>query len=109
MKRPLIAIWDRLAAHLKVESYFWQLEIDWVQFKDLPACSPELNPVKYVWAAKKWGRLSKWSPPGIDQLDDRLMGGLGSQRNEKQLLRSNFNWAKLTLDWCHVSRADVNK
>ncbi len=97
LKRPLIVIWDRLSAHLKAESYFRQLEIDWVQFEYPPAYSPELNPVEQVWTTTKWGQLSNRAAPGIEQLDHRLTEELGSQKKEKQLLRSHFNWAKLTL------------
>jgi transposase len=97
LKRPLIVIWDRLSAHLKTESYFRQFEIDWVQFEYLPAYSPELNPVEHVWTTTKWGRLSNWAAPGIEQLNHRLTEELGSQKKEKQLLRSHFNWAKLPL------------
>jgi transposase len=97
LKRPLIVIWDKLSGHLKAGYYFRQLEIDWVRFEYLPAYSPELTPVEHVWTTTKWGRLSNWAAPGIEQLSHRLTEELISQKAEKKLLHSHLKWAKLSL------------
>jgi transposase len=98
LKRPLVIIWDRLAAHRKAQAYFCRLGCDWVQFEYLPAYSPELNPVEHVWSTTKWGRLANWPAPNIDDLNARLTSELTKQKSEYNLLRSHFASANLGLD-----------
>ena len=98
LKRPLIVVWDRLAAHRKAARWFHELEIKWIQFEYFPAYCPELDPVEHVWCTTKWGRLANWPAPNLDELEERVREDLESQSANQQQLKRHFAWAGLDLD-----------
>lgn len=98
IKRPMIVVWDRLAAHRKAARWFHELEIKWIQFEYFPAYCPELDPVEHVWCSTKWGRLANWPAPNLDELEQRVSEDLKSQSANQQQLKSHFAWAGLDLN-----------
>lgn len=50
-KRPVILLWDRLAAHRSGTTQRYLLrQRSWLETEWLPPYAPELNPVEYLWA-----------------------------------------------------------
>lgn len=68
IQRPLMVIWDQIPIHRSypVERYLAQHED--VLVEPFPPYAPELNPVDYVWAYVKYGRLANYCPSDLDQL-----------------------------------------
>ena len=52
--RKIILVWDRWNVHRSVTAYFRTHHPDWFQFEELPAYSPELNPVEQCWNHTKY-------------------------------------------------------
>src|SRR3954447_24452570 len=75
LRRPLVVIMDRLAAHrsaarrLERDARF---TVEW-----LPAYAPELNPVEPTWSHTKYGDLANYVPD--DVLDLEIEAGLSLQ------------------------------
>ncbi|GAA5056997.1 hypothetical protein GCM10023336_30370 [Streptomyces similanensis] len=53
LKAPIVLVWDRLNTH--VSKKMWKLvgQREWLSVFLLPAYSPDLNPVEWVWAHVK--------------------------------------------------------
>lgn len=98
VKRPLLVVWDRLAAHRKCQRYCRELGLDWIGFEYFPPYCPDLDPVEHVWCTTKWGRLANWPAPNLDELQDRVGDDLNLQAKDRRLLKRHFAWAGLSLD-----------
>jgi transposase len=96
--RPLVVVWDRLAAHRKAQRWFDELDFQWIEFEYFPAYCPDLDPVEHVWATTKWGRLANWPAPGLDALEARVADDLHNQAGNQRLLKNHFTWAGLELN-----------
>lgn len=95
-KRPLIVIWDRLAAHRKAARVLKALDVRWATFEWLPPYCPQLNPVEHVWSTAKWGRLCNWPAEDRHALADGILDELVLQSLDKRLLQNHFRHAGLT-------------
>lgn len=50
LRRPVILLWDRLAAHRsKMTQRYLKQQRAWLKTEWLPPYAPELNPVEYLW------------------------------------------------------------
>jgi putative transposase len=54
----------------------------------LPAYSPDLNPVEFVWSWLKWGRLANYAPEDIPELDDWILEHLMELKFDPELLKA---------------------
>ncbi len=70
-----------------------------ILFERLPAYSPQLNPVEFVWSHTKHGKMANFCPLDFAQLGDRVSDTLLETRREQRLLRSFFDHAALTLEF----------
>ena len=95
--RKIILVWDRWNVHRSVTAYFRTHHPDWFQFEQLPAYSPELNPVEQCWNHTKYGDLANFVPEDLDHLHTQATEALQSLRNDQQFLHSTFEYCKLPL------------
>ena len=77
--RPLLIVWDRLAAHRSrlVRDHVESLE-GWIHLEYLPPYAPELNPVEYIWSYWKQHELPNVCPKDYWQLSEGKRIGLRS-------------------------------
>ena len=63
VKAPLVLVWDRLNTHVSHAMRELIAEREWLTAFLLPAYSPDLNPVEWVWAHVKRSLANlAWSP-----------------------------------------------
>lgn len=94
---PMIAIWDRLAAHRSMAMQkFIQSRADiWTEY--LPPYAPELNPVELVWSYFKMNPLANLAAQDSHQLC-QIAGRAGRRIcRDEQLLRSFMKGTPLSL------------
>lgn len=97
LRRGLIVVLDRLAAHRAAARRLSQTHGDVFRFEWLPAYAPELNPVECVWSQSKYGHLSNLVPRDIEDLEDHARDSLDTIRHEQPRLRGCFAHAGLRL------------
>jgi transposase len=90
-------IWDRLSSHLSARAYFEREHSDWFIFEELPAYSPELNPVEQCWNMMKNVYMANFVPMSIDDLEEKAFEVAEIINKDPKLLAEFFNHAKLTL------------
>jgi transposase len=78
---------DRLAAHFA----------DRLALERLPAYAPMLNPVEALWSWLKYSRLNNFAARGAVQLNECILGELGSIRDDQKFLRNVFHASDLPL------------
>ena len=54
----------------------------------LPAYSPHLNPVEFVWSWLKYGKLANYAPAGVPELDAEVVARLVELKADPGLLRN---------------------
>lgn len=96
LRRPLLVVWDRLAAHRKVAR---ELGDDpRFAFEFLPPYAPQLNPQEWVWAHTKYGALANFCAQSFAHLGERLKKTLRHTRRCPAILEGFFRGADLPLD-----------
>lgn len=97
IRRPIIVIWDQIPIHQShpVEHYL-QCHPD-VHVEPFPPYAPELNPVDYVWAYIKYGRLANFCPSSLIELRERVTAELSRVKKRPDLLNSFFRATGLSL------------
>jgi transposase len=98
LRRPILLVMDRLAAHRKaVRLLHEQLgdRADLVQVEWLPGYAPDLNPVENLWGHCKHGDLANFIPDDIERLQWAAEGSFTA--TEASLLRSFFKKSGLQL------------
>src|SRR5215467_10482292 len=65
---PLIIIWDQIPIHKSYPVEHYVSQHDDIFIESFPPYAPELNPVDYVWAYVKYGRLANYCPKNLNQL-----------------------------------------
>ncbi|WP_434060627.1 IS630 family transposase [Streptomyces yunnanensis] len=68
VKAPIVLVWDRLNTHVSRAMGELIAERDWLTVFLLPAYSPDLNPVEWVWAHVKRS-LANLAVMALDQLE----------------------------------------
>lgn len=61
----------------------------------LPAYSPELNPVEFLWSYLKYGQLANFVPQGVNHLDDVVIEHLIDSKFQPGLLRQLWKGSEL--------------
>ena len=95
--RKIILVWDRWNVHRSATTYFQTHHPDWFQFEELPAYSPELNPVEQCWNHTKYVDLANFVPEDLNDLHTEATESLHSLRDNQAFLRSAFTYCKLPL------------
>lgn len=98
LRRPLTVIWDGLSAHKTAANSLRDAGAK-VVFHRFPPYAPQLNPVEFVWAHAKHGRLANVCPLDSFHLGEAVKDTLLETRRHQTLLRSFFLSANLTLDF----------
>ncbi|MFB6607871.1 transposase [Streptomyces noursei] len=68
VKAPIVLVWDRLNTHVSHRMHDLVAERDWLTVFLLPAYSPDLNPVEWVWAHVKRS-LANLAVMALDRLE----------------------------------------
>ena len=93
--RRLVIILDQLSAHraaAKRLSGDGRFTFEW-----LPGYAPDLNPVEALWSRTKCGDLANYVPDDVVDLEVEAELSLESARDDRKLLRSFFQAARLGL------------
>ena len=94
---PVIIVWDRLPAHVGLESKFQREHADWFHFERLPTYSPKLNPVEPVWNQLKNVELANFAPTDTKQLLEATFNAVENIKIDKKLLHAFFKKANLKI------------
>ena len=97
IEKPLIVLWDQIPFHRSepVDRYARQHKD--VVIELFPPYAPELNPVDYVWAYVKYGRLANYCPRNLEELRKRVTSELSRLKTRPDLLKSFFHATGLEL------------
>lgn len=96
IRGKLLIVWDGLPAHrsLKIKQFlrdqrghFWM--------ERLPAYTPELNPVEYLWRWWKQHQLANFCPKDFASLSRHARAALRRSQRHPTLIRSCYHQAKL--------------
>ena len=94
VRRPLVVVMDRLAAHRSAAKRLLRADgrfaIEW-----LPAYAPDLNPVEAAWSRTKYTDLANYVPGDVLDLKIEAELSLEATKGEQKLLRSFFHAARL--------------
>ena len=99
IKRPLLLVWDRLAAHRSgLVREFIELSEGHIATEYLPPYAPELNPVEYIWAYWKQHELPNVCPKDYWELGERARMTLRRMRRKPRLITAFWKQSSLCLD-----------
>ena len=95
-KQPVLIIWDNLQAHnsKRVRDYVNSTAGD-LQMAFLPAYSPDLNPVEFLWAWLKRHALANFCPDSLDELQTTARAKLKSAQHRPSIIKAC--WAQAGL------------
>jgi len=93
----LIVVLDRFTAHRSAAGRLTTQSPTAFEFEWLPAYSPELNPVEYVWKHTKCDDLANFVPYNVDELEAHASASLTTTRSEPRILRGCLDHAGLPL------------
>ena len=98
IRRPLLVIWDGLAAHRSglVREYLESLK-GAVQVERLPAYAPECNPTEYIWGHLKHHELANLCAQSFPDLKTRARNRLRSMQRRQSLISAFWHQAELAL------------
>jgi transposase len=97
VRRPLIIVWDRWSVHRAAQKRIAKLGWRGIEFEQLPAYCPELNPVEAMWSHAKYADLANFVPDDVEELDDAVHASLDDQAPNHRLKLSFFKTAQLRL------------
>ncbi len=97
LQRPVVLIWDRLAAHRSGIVKRWLLCHREVRVEFLPPYAPELNPVEYLWAYLKSNSLANVAVTEIEALTHMARRHSRKLQRRLSLLRSFVDHSPLFL------------
>lgn len=98
IKRKLLVIWDGLPVHKSaaVRDYLDSINGQ-IQIAFLPAYSPDLNPVEYLFGHLKPHELGNFCPTSFAHLSDFARRRLRSMQRRPMLVRAFWKQAELPL------------
>lgn len=97
LRRPLVIVLDRLAAHRSAAKQLQREGYSDIKFEWLPAYAPDLNPVEPLWSHTKYSDLANFLPTDQHDLRRGVCRSIENKRGRKHLLRSFFHAARLKL------------
>lgn len=96
LRRPLLIVWDRLAAHRSaLVRDFSASQKGRIAVEYLPAYAPELNPVEYIWGYWKQRELPNVCPKDYWQLSQQARYTLRRMRRRPTLIAAFWKQASL--------------
>ncbi len=95
LRRPIILVCDRLAAHRAAAKQLERQHAAWFSVEWLPAYAPEIDPVEYVWAQPNYGDLANFLPHDIGELRRAVERLIHAYQHDPQRLQSFFQAAQL--------------
>jgi transposase len=96
LARRIVLVWDRSRPHRKAAAILLA-RFRWLRVEWLPAYAPELDPCEECWNHTKYSDLANFIPDNLDELEQGVAAALNRQRRNLNLLRSFFQYARLTL------------
>ncbi|MFD7438834.1 transposase [Streptomyces sp. NPDC059861] len=97
LKAPIVLVWDRLNTHVSRVMCELINEREWLTVFLLPAYSPDLNPVEWVWAHVKRS-LANLAVVALDRLEALVRNRLKRLQYRPQTLDGFIAGTGLTLD-----------
>ncbi|MFJ8364637.1 transposase [Streptomyces sp. NPDC093984] len=97
VKAPIVLVWDRLNTHVSHAMSELIAERDWLTVFLLPAYSPDLNPVEWVWAHVKHS-LANLAVVALDRLETLVRNRLKRLQYRPDTLDGFIAGTGLTLD-----------
>ncbi|MDX3130591.1 IS630 family transposase [Streptomyces europaeiscabiei] len=97
VKAPIVLVWDRLNTHLSRAMRELIAEREWLTVFLLPAYSPDLNPVEWVWAHVKRS-LANLAVVALDRLDALVRNRLKRLQYRSGILDGFIAGTGLALD-----------
>ena len=96
LRQPLLVIWDGLRAHRSrwVRQYLDSIN-GHIQIAFLPAYSPDLNPVEYLWAWLKRHALANYCPNNLSELHTTARNKLKNAQKRPSIIAAC--WIQATL------------
>jgi transposase len=96
LRQPLLVIWDGLRAHRSrlVREHLDSID-GHIQIAFLPAYSPDLNPVEYLWAWLKRNALANYCPNNLTELHSTARNKLRSVQKRPSIIAAC--WMQATL------------
>lgn len=95
LRGRVIILWDGGSNHKgpfirAVEADFPRLHVE-----RLPAYTPDLNPVEFVWSHLKYGRMANFIPRNVRHLDQVVQSHLHALSRSPKLLKQLWHGSKL--------------
>ncbi len=97
VKAPIVLVWDRLNTHVSHAMRKLIAERKWLTVFLLPAYSPDLNPVEWVWAHVKRS-LANLAVVALDRLEALVRNRLKRLQYRPDTLDGFIAGTGLTLD-----------
>jgi transposase len=97
IKAPIVLVWDRLNTHVSRAMGELIAEREWLTVFLLPAYSPDLNPVEWVWAHVKRS-LANLAVVALDRLEALVRNRLKRLQYRSSILDGFIAGTGLTLD-----------
>lgn len=97
VKAPIVLVWDRLNTHVYRTIRELVAERTWLTVFLLPACSPDLNPVEWVWAHVKRS-FANLAAMSLDRLEALVRNRLKRLQYRPDTLDGFIAGASLILD-----------
>uniref|UniRef100_A0AAU3ICZ6 Transposase n=1 Tax=Streptomyces sp. NBC_01393 TaxID=2903851 RepID=A0AAU3ICZ6_9ACTN len=97
VKAPIVLVWDRLNTHVSRRMRGLVTEREWLTVFLLPAYSPDLNPVEWVWAHVKRS-LANLAVMALDRLEALVRNRLKRLQYRPHTLDGFITGTGLTLD-----------
>lgn len=96
VKKPILLIWDGLAAHRsRLVRDFVDSSGGRLQIERLPAYAPEMNPAEYIWGYLKTHEIPNLCPDHFAELGAAAKGALRRMRRRKPLITAFWQQAEL--------------
>jgi transposase len=95
----VVLIWDRLSAHWSTKMRAWlDSQRDWLRVERLPAYTPELNAVEYLWANLKGAELANRPTTTLAEVADATEQGIQRVCKHQDLVVGFLAHTGLALD-----------
>jgi putative transposase len=88
LRGRVIVVWDSGSNHKGLPIRELLASYPRLHLEALPAYSPQLNPVEFIWSYLKYGRLANFVPQHVQHLDQVVQAHLSEVRHTPGLLKS---------------------